>query len=124
MPSVSHASIRTLIDLVPPATLPNRARARYTLQVKIRFYIRADTDEPHIYDHQVTEEEVAQVLARPLEERPGREGALLCLGRTRDGRFLRVVYVPDPEPDSVFVVTAYEPGPKVLKALRRRLRKK
>jgi hypothetical protein len=91
--------------------------------VKIRFYIRADTDEPHIYDHQVTEEEVEQVLARPLEERPGREGALLCLGRTRDGRFLRVVYVPDPEPDSVFVVTAYEPGPKVLKALRRRLRK-
>ena len=24
------------------------------------------------------------------------------------GRYLRVVYVPDPEPESVFVVTAYE----------------
>lgn len=92
--------------------------------MQIRFYVNADTGEPHIYDHQVTEEEVEQVLASPLEERSGEEGASLCLGRTHDGRFLRVVYVPDPEPDSVFVITAYEPGPKVLKALRRRLRKK
>ena len=32
--------------------------------------------------------------------------------------------VPDPEPDSGFVITAYDLGPKALKALRRRRRRK
>ena len=64
------------------------------------------------------------VLARPLEDRPGSEGARVALGQTRAGRHLRVVYVPDPEPASVFVITAYELGPKELKALRRRRRRK
>jgi hypothetical protein len=35
-----------------------------------------------------------------------------------------VIYVPDPMPDSVFVVTAYQLGPKALSALRRRRRRK
>jgi hypothetical protein len=35
-----------------------------------------------------------------------------------------VIYVPDPEPDSVFVITAYELGMKAKKALRRRRRRK
>jgi hypothetical protein len=35
-----------------------------------------------------------------------------------------VVYVPDPEPESAFVVTAYDLGPKAKKALQRRRRKK
>jgi hypothetical protein len=35
-----------------------------------------------------------------------------------------VVYVPDPEPDSVFVIRAYELGPKAKRALRRRRRRK
>ena len=39
-------------------------------------------------------------------------------------RGLRVIYVPDPTPGSVFVITAYELGEKALKALRRRQRKK
>jgi hypothetical protein len=43
---------------------------------------------------------------------------------TRGGRYLRVIYVPDPEPDSLFVITAYELGPKALRALRRRRRRK
>ena len=33
---------------------------------------------------------------------------------------LRVIYVPDPAPRSVFVITAYELGEKARKALRRR----
>jgi hypothetical protein len=37
---------------------------------------------------------------------------------------LRVVYVPDPEPESVFVITAFDLGPQPLRALRRRRRKK
>ena len=48
----------------------------------------------------------------------------MAIGQTAAGRYLRVVYVPDPAPSSVFVITAYELGPKALKALRRRRRKK
>ncbi len=43
-------------------------------------------------------------------------------GRRR--RHLRVIYVPDPEPESVFVITAYELTGKPLLAYRRRRRKK
>ncbi|OFW13681.1 MAG: hypothetical protein A3H27_11440 [Acidobacteria bacterium RIFCSPLOWO2_02_FULL_59_13] len=92
--------------------------------MKIRFYSDPETDEPHIYRHGVEEVEVEDVLGRPLEDRPGREGARVALGKTRAGRYLRVIYVPDPQPVSVFVITAYQLGPKALRALRRRLRRK
>ena len=68
----------------------------------------------------VAEEEVEDVLARPMEDRPGRDGSRITLGQTEAGRYLRVIYVPDPTPDSVFVITAYDLGEKALKALRRR----
>ena len=71
----------------------------------------------------VDEREVEEVLARPVEDRPGREGCRVALGQTRGGRFLRVVYVPDGSPGSVFVITAYELGPTALRALRRRRKK-
>jgi hypothetical protein len=32
----------------------------------------------------------------------------MTLGRTSAGRYLPVIYSPDEEPESVFVVTAYE----------------
>lgn len=54
----------------------------------------------------------------------GREGSRVALGRTEAGRYLRVIYVPDPEPDSVFVITAYELTGKALAAFRRRRKKK
>ena len=47
----------------------------------------------------------------------------MALGQTDAGRYLKVIYVPDPEPSSVFVITAYDLGPKALKALRRRRKK-
>ena len=31
-----------------------------------------------------------------------------ALGQMRGGRFLRVIYIRDPQPDSIFVITAYE----------------
>jgi len=39
-------------------------------------------------------------------------------------RYLRVIYVPDPEPGSVFVVTAYTLEGKSLKAYLRRRKNK
>jgi len=92
--------------------------------VDIRFFIDPDTGQPHIYRHDVSEAEVEEVLARPFEDRPGRDGSRVALGQTRAGRYLRVIYVPDPAPRSVFVITAYPRGPKARRALRRRRRRK
>ena len=64
------------------------------------------------------------VLRKPGEDRPGLEGSRIAIGQTQAGRYLRVVYVPDPEPDSVFVITAYQLTGKPLMAYRRRRRKK
>lgn len=90
----------------------------------VRFYVDPETGEPHIYGHQVTEEEVADVLRSPGEDRPGQEGSRSAIGRTLAGRYLRVIYVPDPEPDNVFVVTAYELRGNPLTAYRRRRRRR
>lgn len=92
--------------------------------MQIRFYLDPRTGEPHIHKHQVTEREAEDVLRRPLEDRAGREGSRVAIGQTRSGRYLRVIYVTDPEPDSVFVITALELGPKALRALKRRRKKK
>lgn len=89
-----------------------------------RYYIDPSTGEPYIYSHAVNEPEVEDVLGRPIEDRPGREGSRIAIGQTRGGRFLRVIYIPDGQPGSVFVITAYELGPKALRALRRRRKTK
>jgi hypothetical protein len=62
------------------------------------------TGLPHIYNHNVDEVEVIEVLEKPGED--------------------RAIYVPDPQPDSVFVITAYELVGKPLAAFRRRRKKK
>ena len=92
--------------------------------MQMRFYHDPTTGEPHVYNHDVTEEEVEEVIRRPGEDRRGREGARVAIGQTRAGRALRVIYVPDPEPDSIFVITAYELRGKPLIAYRRRQRRK
>ena len=74
----------------------------------VRFYVDPATEQPHIYGHAVVEEEVEDVLARPMEDRTGRDGSRIALGQTESGRYLRVIYVPDSIPCSVFVITAYE----------------
>jgi hypothetical protein len=90
--------------------------------VKVRFYLDAASGEPHIYNHLVAEEEVADVLEHPAEDHPGREGSRVAIGQTAAGRYLKVIYVRDPKPDSVFVITAYELRGKPLLAFRRRQR--
>jgi hypothetical protein len=90
--------------------------------MNIRFYLEPTTGQPHIFEHGVDEREVRDVLEAPGEDRPGREGSRIAVGQTRAGRYLRVIYVPDPEPESVFVITAYELKGKPLLAYRRRRR--
>ena len=92
--------------------------------MKIRYYIDPDTGLPHIYKHNVDETEIEDVLNRPEEDRPGREGSRVAIGLTRARRYVRVIYVPDPEPNSVFVITAYELTGKPLIAYRRRRRRR
>ena len=90
----------------------------------LRFHIDPETGEPHIYDHGVTEEEVRQVLIRRGDDFRGSRKALIRFGQTLAGRYLKVIYVPDEQRDSVFVITAYDLKGKALKAFRRRQRRK
>jgi hypothetical protein len=90
----------------------------------IRFYIDPATGSPHIHNHHVDEDEVMDILERPGEDRPGNDGSRVALGQTDEGRYLRVIYVADPKPESIFVITAYELTGKTLAAYRRRRRKK
>ena len=46
------------------------------------------------------------------------------VGQTSAGRYLQVIYVPDEDPESVFVITAYELRGKAKTAFRRRQRRR
>ena len=46
------------------------------------------------------------------------------LGQTDAGRYLQVIYIPDDDPQSVFVVTDYELQGKAKQAYRRRRRRR
>ena len=92
--------------------------------MKIRFYIDPETDMPHIHRNGVSEDEAEDVLSNPGEDRPGKEGSRIAIGQTVGGRYLRIIYVPDPDPDSVFVITGYELKGKPLAAYRRRRRRR
>ena len=92
--------------------------------MNIRFYDDPETGLPHIYNHGVTEDEVEDILFNPGEDWQGRRKTRNALGQTQGGRYLQVVYVRDPEPDSIFVITAYELTGKPLTAYRRRQRKR
>lgn len=70
--------------------------------MNVRYYIDPATKLPHIYKHDVDESEVEDVLRKPGEDRPGGEGSRVAMGQTESGRYLRVIYVPDPEADSIF----------------------
>ncbi|MGH2670119.1 MAG: hypothetical protein ACT4QB_19820 [Gammaproteobacteria bacterium] len=92
--------------------------------MELRYHLDPDTGLPHIYGHGVTEEEVDQVLRGPGEDLAAERGSRMKLGQTTAGRYLQVIYVPDEDPRSVFVVTAYELRGKAKKAYRRRQRRR
>ena len=92
--------------------------------MEIRFYNDPATGAPHIYEHGVDEDEVSEVLLGPGEDLPAKRNSRMKIGQTGAGRYLQVIYVPDQDPESVFVITAYELQGKGKTAYRRRQRRK
>jgi hypothetical protein len=90
----------------------------------MRFCIDPETGQPHIFEHGVTEEGVRQVLVGRGDDFQGRRKSHIRFGQTLAGRYLKVVYVPDEDRNSVFVITAYDLKGKALKAFRRQQRRK
>jgi hypothetical protein len=88
--------------------------------MELRYHLDPETDEPHIYRHDVTEDEVEAVMRRPGDDFPGGGGSRIALGQTDAGRYLQVIYVLDPDRLGAFVVTAYDLRGKALAAYRRR----
>ena len=89
----------------------------------LRFNRDPESGLPHFFDHGVTEEEVLEVLLRRGEIRRGSEDSWVKIGQTSAGRYLKVVYVPQ-ETGELLVVTAFEIRGNMLKAFRRRQRRK
>ncbi len=92
--------------------------------MEVRYYRDPDTELPHIYGHGVSEADVERVLRQFREDGPSSGGSRQAIGQDEGGRYLRVIYVPDEDDDSVFVVTAYPLAGRELKALRRRKRRR
>jgi len=75
--------------------------------VEIRFYNDPVTGQPHVYGDGVSEDEVREVMRAPGDDFPAARDSRMKLGQTFAGRYLQVIYVPDEDPDSIFVITAY-----------------
>ena len=88
----------------------------------MRFYHDPTTGEPHIYNHSVTEEEVEAVIRRPGEDRRGREGARVPMGKHGLGGACGASMCQTPS--QTVVITAYELRGKPLMAYRRRQRRR
>jgi hypothetical protein len=91
--------------------------------MQVRFYIDPGTGLPHIYNHDVDEEEVLDILEGPSLRLHGKQGSYFALGQTAAGRYLKVIYRIDSD-GSTFVITGYDLHGKALKAYRRRRRRK
>jgi hypothetical protein len=92
--------------------------------LRIRFYIDPSTGAPHILNHRVGEDEVADVLEGPGEDRAGGEAFQDCLGADRV-RPLSAGYLrARPRAGQRFVITAYDLTGKPLAAYSRRRKKK
>ena len=92
--------------------------------MEIRYYLDQETGQPHIYAHGVTEQEIKEVLRGPGEDLRAIGNSRRKIGQTAAGRYLQVFYVPDEDPETVFVITADEPQAKAKNAFRRRQRRK
>lgn len=92
--------------------------------MEVRYFYDADTGLPHFSRHGIASHEVDEVLHGAGEDLPASNGSRMKLGQTIAGRYVQVIYVPDEDQRSVFVVTAYELKGKAMQAYRRRMRRK
>jgi hypothetical protein len=96
--------------------------------MRVRFYREELWNRPTarvlaIHGNDVVEQEAYAVLAHPGEDLPGFDGSRMALGQIRPvERYLRVIYVPEPERNSAFVLTAFTLRGDVLRACRARQR--
>jgi len=91
--------------------------------VNLRFLLDPSGD-PHVWSHHVNESEVAEAMADRLESVRGRGTSVITIGRTRAGRYLKVIYSPDDLGDGIFIVTAFDVPPKQIRALMKRKRRR
>jgi hypothetical protein len=92
--------------------------------MEVRFYLDPETEQPHLLEHGVTEEEVFEVLVGRGDDFRAKGKSRIKFGQTLAGRYLKVIYVPDDDGEGILVVTAYDLRGKALKAFRRRQRKR
>ncbi len=88
--------------------------------MELRFYIDPETDQPHIFGHGVTEDEVWQVMRAKGDDVKAESNTRMKLGQTENGRYLQVIYKPDVEPMSFFIITAFPLAGKAKHSFRRR----
>ena len=92
--------------------------------MKIRFSRDPETELSRCQSG-VKKDEVVEVLSHSGEDRSGAEGARVAIGRAKSGRYLRIIYIAEPEREGVFVITAYELRGKPLLAYKgRRFRRR
>jgi len=87
----------------------------------IHFYIDPETDLPHILNHGVAECEAEEAIRNKVEVKRSRKDSYVAIGRTENGRIIKVVFIEKPE--HILVVTGYELSGNELKAFRRRCRR-
>lgn len=96
--------------------------------MRVRFYHEPLWNRPTarilaIHGNDVVEKHAYAVLAHPGEDLPGFDGCRVALGQIRPREsYLRVLYVPEPESGSLFVLTAMRLRGDVLRACRARQR--
>jgi hypothetical protein len=87
VPTIREAAVRAFVGEWAPLWVNDR---RTTCGC---FFVDDSTQQPHIHGHDVEEQEVEDVMARPMEDRAGRDGSRVALGQSESGRYLRVIYV-------------------------------
>jgi hypothetical protein len=97
------------------------------MAMKVRFYRELwdhpTTRYPAIYDNDVVEWEAYAVLAHAGEDLPGFDGSRMALGQIMPfERYLRVIYVPEPDTNSAFIFSLMSLRGAVLRACRARQR--
>jgi hypothetical protein len=60
---------------------------RWRIGLRFRFYVDQATGAPHIYNHQLKENEVVDVLEGAGEDRAGSDGSRIAFGQTASCRY-------------------------------------